>query len=946
MEGTPQASKRSSAGKEEESLSRPSGKRERVLLAFGEEDESFEQFSFILQTMVRTLLVLLILCITNGIAEESKKNDDLDETIESTHEEEIQVPVAGGAKVVVPVIGEEPTQQHEQAKPPKRHDPRKEFSKGEYGEESASQPTKDSVQPGDPAMLPPEVADALSELPVDESDWGMDELDSRVADPDEELDERFDAPDIFVASGVRKELVESVHTEKKHDDQNVLLIYTMTYKKLPGSVKYQIDIWQQEWSKTSQLWSTTLQHQSYVKAPDENIKWHIPEPKDASETTFISEGGQPKTGPVPGLPATPSTNDESHGAGLPQSQRDTEEDTEEDTGEESVNDDEGEEELEEMPLTPEQEEAKELYDEGQKLLTTGTLSSGRKAYRLLAGAAALNHTKSRELVAFSFLFGDYLTRNISRSLEMFEQLSIEGNPRGQLGLGIIHASGIQVNSSQAKALIYFTFSALGGDELAQMILGYRHLSGVGVQSSCETALIYYSKAARRVAEQVTVTGGPVVQRIRLYDEAEATTTSISNVLDDDLIQYYQFLADKGDTSAQVGLGQLYYQGGRGITVDYDLAFYYFLQASKGGDAMADAYVGRMYAEGVGNVEKDYETAYEYFYKSAEQENPIGQCGLGMLYLKGHHVAKDPAKAFYYFQKSSEKNWVDAHLQLGLMYFRGEGGVKLEPKLALKYFNLAAQGGNVLGLFNLAQMHAAGMGVMRSCHIAVELYKNVAERGPWSKLLMEGFDFYKQGYVDVAMLKYLVAAELGYEVAQSNVGYILDTGETDAYADNEKYRRALLQWTRAAGQGSTVARIKLGDYHYYGLGTDVDYEQAIQHYRVAGEQQSNAQAMYNLGYMHEAGLGLKQDLHLAKRFYDMAAEMSKEAYLPVTLALARLSFLSQIDAFSDASSVWNIVTSFHPQLYFGPSWDMYIITILGMAFGLIFMIRTRLILPRI
>ena len=58
-------------------------------------------------------------------------------------------------------------------------------------------------------------------------------------------------------------------------------------------------------------------------------------------------------------------------------------------------------------------------------------------------------------------------------------------------------------------------------------------------------------------------------------------------------------------------------------------------------------------------------------------------------------------------------------------------------------------------------------------------------------------------------------------------------------------------------GNTVARIKLGDYHYYGMGTDVDYETAIQHYRVAGEQNNNAQAMYNLGYMHEAGLGLKQ-----------------------------------------------------------------------------------------
>ena len=34
----------------------------------------------------------------------------------------------------------------------------------------------------------------------------------------------------------------------------------------------------------------------------------------------------------------------------------------------------------------------------------------------------------------------------------------------------MYAAGVHVNSSQAKALVYFTFSALGGDELAQMIL--------------------------------------------------------------------------------------------------------------------------------------------------------------------------------------------------------------------------------------------------------------------------------------------------------------------------------------------------------------------------------------------------------------------------------------------------------------------------------------------
>jgi TPR repeat protein len=50
---------------------------------------------------------------------------------------------------------------------------------------------------------------------------------------------------------------------------------------------------------------------------------------------------------------------------------------------------------------------------------------------------------------------------------------------------------------------------------------------------------------------------------------------------------------------------------------------------------------------------------------------------------------------------------------------------------------------------------------------------------------------------------------------------------------------------------------MGDYHYYGYGTDIDYETAATHYRLATEQQHNAQAMFNLGYMHENGLGLKQ-----------------------------------------------------------------------------------------
>ena len=61
----------------------------------------------------------------------------------------------------------------------------------------------------------------------------------------------------------------------------------------------------------------------------------------------------------------------------------------------------------------------------------------------------------------------------------------------------MYATGIGTNSSQARALVYLTFSALGNDVMGRMILGYRSSSGIGVAKSCEAALNYY----RGVADQ-------------------------------------------------------------------------------------------------------------------------------------------------------------------------------------------------------------------------------------------------------------------------------------------------------------------------------------------------------------------------------------------------------------------------------------------------------------
>lgn len=59
---------------------------------------------------------------------------------------------------------------------------------------------------------------------------------------------------------------------------------------------------------------------------------------------------------------------------------------------------------------------------------------------------------------------------------------------------------------------------------------------------------------------------------------------------------------------------------------------------------------------------------------------------------------------------------------------------------------------------------------------IQLFKNVAERGRWSEMLMDAHTMYREGNIDGALLKYTLLGELGYEVAQSNVAYLLDQGK--------------------------------------------------------------------------------------------------------------------------------------------------------------------------
>lgn len=68
--------------------------------------------------------------------------------------------------------------------------------------------------------------------------------------------------------------------------------------------------------------------------------------------------------------------------------------------------------------------------------------------------------------------------------------------------------------------------------------------------------------------------------------------------------------------------------------------------------------------------------------------------------------------------------------------------------------------------------------------------------------------------------------------------------------------------RSAAQRNVDALVKVGDYHFYGLGMgeqneSVRWEKAAAYYQAAADMQVSALAEWNLGWMYENGVGVPQ-----------------------------------------------------------------------------------------
>jgi TPR repeat protein len=114
----------------------------------------------------------------------------------------------------------------------------------------------------------------------------------------------------------------------------------------------------------------------------------------------------------------------------------------------------------------------------------------------------------------------------------------------------------------------------------------------------------------------------------------------------------------------------------------------------------------------------------------------------------------------------------------------------------------------------------------ACEAAVRQYPNDARLN-----FQLGRAYYMAQNYQNAIDQYRKAAENGYMVAQSNLGWMYLTG----LGVSRDYAKALAWYRKAAEQGDVSAQTNLGSMYYEGKGVSQDYREALTWYRKAAEQ---------------------------------------------------------------------------------------------------------------
>ncbi|XP_066092745.1 protein sel-1 homolog 2 isoform X2 [Saccopteryx bilineata] len=389
------------------------------------------------------------------------------------------------------------------------------------------------------------------------------------------------------------------------------------------------------------------------------------------------------------------------------------------------------------------------------------------------------------------------------------------------------------------------------------------------------------------------------------------------------IQLYESLAKEGSYKAQNALGFL---SSYGIGMEYNQAkaLIYYTFGSIGGSMMSQMILGYRYLSGI-NVLQNCEVALYHYKKVADYiaekleksdgipvekvrltERPENLSSNSEIldwdiyqYYKFLAERGDVQiqKALYYFLKAAKAGSANAMAFIGKMYLEGNDAAPQNNATAFKYFSMAANKGNAIGLHGLGLLYFYGKGVPVNYTEALKYFQKAAEKG-WPN-------------------------------AQFQLGFMYYSG-SGVWKD---YKLAFKYFYLASQSGQPLAIYYLAEMYATGTGVLRSCRTAVEKRLKLLKKRKCIPWHFSYGIE----LPLK-DIHLARRLYDMAAQTSPEAHIPVFFALMKLEavhLLRDILFLNQFTMRWKWI-KLDDSL--GPYWDLFAIGLIVAL--LIFLLRNR------
>uniref|UniRef100_A0A3B4G3W8 SEL1L family member 3 n=1 Tax=Pundamilia nyererei TaxID=303518 RepID=A0A3B4G3W8_9CICH len=420
----------------------------------------------------------------------------------------------------------------------------------------------------------------------------------------------------------------------------------------------------------------------------------------------------------------------------------------------------------------------------------------------------------------------------SQSMAALQESSCLGNHRASLLLATIHLSGNTNPPCIFQGHVYSLIGALGDDRFALMHAGYKHLMGIdGFPKDLEMAYSYYSNIGTQTC----------IDSSRIYENKQHSTEHIYLNNEEDLnrlthetkddFQYLKFQAERGDIESQKRMGTMLYWGQNGVSKDIVSAAKWIERSAmqmKDPSAMYDYSILLMKGQG---VKRNYTRAFRLLRKAAAMGSINALNGLGWYHGT---VLKDHKNAAKYFEQAALNGSDDGMFNLGIYHLSGMNPDRpwRNESAAFEQFLNASRFGHVTASVEAARYLSMGSleGVSQDMKRAVILLKKVCERnGHLGFMIREALQAYLQGSWQEAFVKYLLAAQTGLVLAQSNVAHLCEELNLGYECQWRYHNYSILNY-----DPHPFALLKMGDYYYYhSPGTQEDSlslaEQAISMY---------------------------------------------------------------------------------------------------------------------